>query len=86
MTDQEVIERGVRAEILLRDETFQRTVEDLVKLLSDSVLTTAPDEQTKRERIYFAYQGVNDIVSLLNQFVATRLEVEARLNAEEELD
>lgn len=86
MTDQDVIERGIRAEHLLKDETFQLAVQDLVKLLSDMFLTSKPDENGKRDQIYFAYQGVNDVVSLLNQMVAARLEVEARLNEAEEND
>lgn len=84
MTDQEVIERGIRAEHLLVNETFQHTVQDLVKLLSESVLTTAPEDKDKRERIYYAYQGLNDLVGLLNQFVSARLEAEARIKADEE--
>jgi hypothetical protein len=84
MTDQEVVERGIRAEHLLKDETFQLVVDDLVKLLSDMFLTSKPEEQDKRQNVYFAYQGVNDVVSLLNQMVAARLEVEARLNEAEQ--
>lgn len=84
MTDNEIIERGIRAEHVLKDETFNLVVQDLVKLLSDMFLTSKPDEEQKRSHVYFAYQGLNDLVSLMNQMVAARLEVEARLNATEE--
>ena len=84
MTDEEVVERGIRAEHLLINETFQHSVQDLVKLLSESVLTTAPEDKDRRERIYYAYQGLNDLVGLLNQFVSARLEVEARLKQAED--
>lgn len=84
MTDQEVIERGIRAEHVLRDETFQLVVQDLVKLLSDMFLTSKPEDEQKRTHIYYAYQGLNDVVSLMNQMVAARLEAEARLNETEE--
>ena len=86
MTDQEVLERGIRAEHLLKDETFQLAVQDLIKLLSDMFLTSKPEENDKRQNIYFAYQGLNDVVSLLNQMIAARLEVEARLNDGEQND
>jgi hypothetical protein len=84
LTENELIERGIRAEILLKDATMQEVVTDLVNLLRDSLLTTKPEEKEQRERIYFAYQGLNDLIGLLNQMVSIRLEIEKQRNADEE--
>lgn len=84
MTENELIERGIRAEVLLKDATMQEVVNDLVNLIRDNLLTTKPEESAQRERLYFSYQGLTDLIGLLNQMVAIRLEIEQRRNADEQ--
>lgn len=79
-----MIERGIRAEALLKEPMTQEVVNDLVNLIRDSLLTTKPEEKEQRERLYYAYQGLNDLIGLLNQMVAIRLEIEKSRNAADE--
>lgn len=84
MTQDEIIERGINAEHLLKNMMFQQTVQELVRIISESVLMTKPEDSKLREQYYYAYQGINDVVGLLNQMVAAKLEQEQAIKAAEE--
>lgn len=83
LTEEELINRGIRAEALLKDPVIGEAVGDLIKLITDQLLATKPEENKTRERLYYAYQGLNDLIGFLNQMIAIRIEIEKRRNGEE---
>lgn len=84
MTNEEIVERGIRAQEVLTNPTVQIVVDDLIRILTDSFLMTTPEEDEKRRQIYYAYLGVKDVIGLLNQLVAAKDQVVAAEKAREE--
>lgn len=84
MTNEEIVERGIRAQEVLTNPTVQIVVDDLIRILTDSFLMTTPEEDEKRRQIYYAYLGVKDVIGLLNQLVAAKDQVVAAEKAKEE--
>lgn len=83
MTNEQIIERGIRAAEVLTSSTVQLVVDDLVKIITDSFLGSAPDDEEGRKRAYYAYQGVKDVIGLLNQMVAAKDQIIAAERAKE---
>ena len=84
MTNEEIVERGLRAQEVLTNPTVSLVVDDLIKIITDSFLTSDPQDEDARKRAYYAYQGVRDIVGLLNQMVAVKEQIIAAQKANEE--
>ena len=84
MTNEEIIERGIRAQEVLTSPTVQLVVDDLIKIITDGFLSSPPEDEDMRRRSYYAYQGVRDVVGLLNQMVAAKDQVIAATKANEE--
>lgn len=84
MTEDELIERGVRAQAVLQDPMIQQAINDLIEAIKNEILVTKPEETDKRERFYYAYQGVADVIGLLNQMVGVRVQIEQQRNADED--
>lgn len=84
MTNEEIVERGIRAQEVLTNPTVSLVVDDLIKIITDSFLTSEPQDEEARKRAYYAYQGVRDIVGLLNQMVAVKEQIIAAQKASEE--
>ena len=85
MTNEEmIVERGVRAQEVLTNPTMQLVVDDLVRIITDTFLASKPEDHEERKRAYYAYQGVKDMIGLLNQMVAAKDQVIAANKAKEE--
>jgi len=67
MKEQEVIERGTAAEFLLKDETFQRTVQRLIDQNINIFLNSTPTENDVRDIAYHTSRALSDIVNTLQQ-------------------
>lgn len=84
MNDEYLVERGVRAQETLTNPTIGLVVDELVKMITDTILGSSPEDAQARERAYYAYQGVKDIVGLLNQWVAVKDQIIAANKANED--
>ena len=72
MTEDDIVERGIRSQELLLNATMAYVVDELIKEINNTFLMSAPEDEGVRQRAYYAYQGVKDIVGLLNQWVAAK--------------
>lgn len=86
MTNEQIVERGMRAQEVLTNPTVSLVVDDLIKIITDTFLSSLPEDHEARKRAYYAYQGVKDVVGLLNQMVAAKDQVIAAQRAKEEED
>jgi hypothetical protein len=86
MTNEEIVERGIHAQEVLTNPTVQIVVDDLIKIITDSFLGSAPHDEDARKRAYYAYQGVRDVVGLLNQMIAAKDQVIQAVKANEEIE
>jgi hypothetical protein len=72
LNQEQVINRGLKAERLLNDEDFQSFHDELKSLISDSLFNTKPEEDAQRERLYFLHQGLTDMVGVMESFIAAK--------------
>lgn len=69
LTQEQIIERGVAARLLLTDERFGSFFEETRDLLLESIGNTLPDEREHRENLYFRYQALNDLLGIMQSYV-----------------
>jgi len=85
VTENEIVELGVRAQLLLTSETFRKVVSHLGDQYANLILTSAPNEGDKREDGYHQHRALNDIVTQLNLYVGQKDQIlEQRKMAEQE--
>lgn len=87
MTEDEIVERGIRSQEVLINPTVSYVIENLINEITSTFLSSLPDQEDARQRAYYAYQGVRDIVGLLNSWVAVKDQIikarEAELDNED---
>ena len=80
----ELIRMGEEAENLLDNPAFNSTVNNLVDQAFQSFANSKPEANEERERSYFHYKALVDIVSTLQQRVAVRAQIIADDNTRQE--
>jgi hypothetical protein len=79
-----LMERGNAAEQLLQSEIFQVAANALTNHHLESILRSAPEDCKARESGYHQARAVQDIVGVLNQWVAVRDQIVLAAASEEE--
>ena len=81
MEDQEeqLCRLGDEAEVLLKTEAFNRTVNQLVDVSFQAFCNSKPEDRDARERSYAHYRALVDIISTLQQRVSVRDEAQAKI-------
>jgi hypothetical protein len=82
--EEALIELGTDAEILLGTDAFTRTINSLVDVSVQAFLSSAPDQNVKREEAYNHYRALTDVVSTLRQQVEVRDQINLKVTNEEE--
>lgn len=80
MNQQDLIDRGVRAEELLKNDTFAAAVKDVVDMCINTWLNSKEGDGQMRDAAYYSAQGINNVVGVLNQYVAIKEQIVAELN------
>lgn len=80
MNQQDLIDRGVRAEELLKNDTFAAAVKDVVDMCINTWLNSKEDGAAVRDAAYYSAQGINNVVGVLNQYVAIKEQIVAEMN------
>jgi hypothetical protein len=78
-----LIERGNAAQNLLQQEAFIGASNELINMYLGGLLQTSPDQTKEREMAYAGARAVQDIVGVLNQWVAVRDQIIENLANEE---
>lgn len=81
--NQYLIERGKRAEALMKDEFFQLVIRDVEADIVSEIVATEPHEAKKRESLYAKHQGLKAIYGNLSDYVQqglTTAKVQAEIN------
>lgn len=82
--EEALLQQGSDAEILLNTEAFTRTINALVDVSVQAFLSSAPDQNVKREEAYNHYRALTDVVSTLRQQVEVRDQINAKETNQEE--
>lgn len=86
MNNETLIERGNSAENLLGQPAFTAAMNELINIYVGGLLQTTPEQNKERETAYASARAVQDIVGVLNQWVAIRDQIIENINNEEEID
>jgi|TARA_B110000240_G_scaffold186230_1_gene222583 cytidylate kinase len=82
MTEEQLAQLGIDAEVLLNTEAFNRTINVLVDASVQEFLGTASAEADKREVAYSHYKALADIVNTLKQQVEVRDQIDSKQQEE----
>lgn len=80
---QPLVDRGVRAEELLQNETFHTAVKEVVDQCIGVWLNSNPEDAKTRDAAYNAAIGINNVVGVLQQWVAIKEQIMSELDTEE---
>jgi len=69
LNNEEVMQQGAKAELLLKDDTFNSVVKGLLDQYVGVFFSTDPMQADERNIAYFSARAVQDIVNTLNQQV-----------------
>lgn len=86
MTNEEIVARGIRAQAVLTDATIGQAVDELIRATNDTFLLSKPEQTAEREQAYYMYQGIRDLVGLLNQWVWAKEQIMQAQTASEEIE
>ena len=78
MNEEQLVQLGVDAEVLLNTEAFNRTINSLVDASVQEFLSSAPDEEDKRVNAYYHYRALVDIVNTLRQQAVVRDQINSK--------
>lgn len=73
--EEQLINLGDQAEALLKQEVFNKTVNQLVEGTFQSFVNSKPEETNVRDKSYAHYRALVDIVNTLQQRVTVRDEI-----------
>lgn len=79
MSEQEIIDRGMRAEDLMRDDNFNFFFELMQKEIGEDILSTTRAQKEVREDLYLVFDGFRSVIARLNHF---RIEKDKLVNPE----
>lgn len=82
--EEQMIEAGNKAEILLGNDVFNSTINNLVEAAFHTFTDTKPEDTKTREGCYYTYRGLVEIVHTLRQRVNVRDEIINRNSSGEE--
>jgi len=87
-TELSLIQQGEDASFLLGDDTFNKTINQLVDAAFQQFVNSKPEDTSAREQSYHHYRALVDIVGTLQQRVAVKEQIEAKAddNNQEEQD
>lgn len=72
MTEEQVVELGVRAHTLLTSHTFKFVVDHLHEQYTNAILGSKPEERQTRENFYHLHKALSDIVGQLGAYVQAK--------------
>ena len=79
LTEEDLVNRGVRAEELLKNDVFSQAFKDLIDYYLNTFITSRPEDEKVREAAYYQSQAIQQVTGLLNQWVAVKEQIIAQL-------
>tara|TARA_B100000035_G_C21022658_1_gene564730 strand:- start:1494 stop:1772 length:279 start_codon:yes stop_codon:yes gene_type:complete len=79
--EEQLCRMGDEADVLLKTEAFNATINQLVDVSFQAFCNSKPEDKDARERSYAHYRALVDIVSTLQQRVQVRDEINAKVAA-----
>ena len=61
--------RGMVANAILQSEDNKWFYQNLKALILDSITQTKPEQNAERERLYFSYRAIDDLLGTMQSYV-----------------
>jgi hypothetical protein len=84
LQEQYMLDRGVRAEELLSSEVFGLAIKDVIDYHLNVFLTSKPEDEKLRESSYFQANAIQQVIGVLQEWVAIKESIKTNLNSVEE--
>lgn len=78
--EMKLVELGIQAEHLLNNDTFQDVINALSDQLSSAIINTQLPDTDRRERLYMMHSCLVELIGILKTRVATKDQIEQRVN------
>lgn len=78
--EMKLVEIGIQAEHLLNNDTFQDVINALSDQLSSAIINTQLPDSDRRERLYMMHSCLVELIGILKTRVATKDQIEQRIN------
>jgi hypothetical protein len=69
LTQEDIVRRGMVANAILQSEDNQWFYTNLKALILDSITQTKPEQTEERERLYFSYRAIDDLLGTMQSYV-----------------
>lgn len=83
MTEDDIVERGLIAQQILNDQAFLGFVQDTQDMIKEALINTDFADVAERERLYYRYKAMDDIIGTMKTYIAIKDEVAAKREAKE---
>lgn len=84
LNDEALVTRGLRAQELLQNPTFELAFKDLIDYSLNAFLTSKYEDEKIREAAYYQAQAIQQVTGLLQQWVAIKEQIIANNDSVEE--
>lgn len=84
LTEDEIVELGVRSAALLGSSTFQYVVRYLTDSYTSNILETRFDDTKEREKNFHLHHALQDLVNQLSQYAAASERIVEERQADED--
>lgn len=81
--EQDMIKRGAEAAELLSNPVIASAINEFSDALTTALLSTNPDENQKRERIFNIHFALKELVAILSHRVSLKQNIEAQMENQE---
>lgn len=75
LTQEQAIQRGMAAKLLLEDATFKSFFDETKELTLMAIGNTQPHEKAERETLYLRYNALNDLLGTMQSYIHTAEEL-----------
>jgi tRNA C32,U32 (ribose-2'-O)-methylase TrmJ len=83
LTQEETIERGLRAAQILESESIMSFFAEQLQDIQTSLFNTVPDDSKERNLLYYRHRGVTEFIQILEAYKTAASNIISALDAEE---
>jgi hypothetical protein len=69
MNEEQIVRRGAIASSVLQSEDYLSFYNELKSLTLESIAQTKPEQNDERERLYYQFKAVEDILGIMQSYI-----------------
>jgi hypothetical protein len=68
MNEEQIVRRGAIASSVLQSDDHISFYQELKSLILESITQTKPEDTSERERLYFQFRAVDDVIGIMQSY------------------